>query len=67
VDLTESAFSLFVDGRSVGRRTFVYDSGTDRLFYKPRLRLEPGEHTVRVVAADERGLTGIERWQFKTR
>ena len=66
-DLTESAVSLFVDGRSVGRRAFVYDSGTNRLFYKPRLRLEPGAHTVRVVAADERGLTGTERWQFKTR
>ncbi len=64
-DLDRRNVSLFVDGKRIKTAAFAYDATTDRLTYQPPTRLPSGEHTVKVVAADERGFAKTARWRFE--
>lgn len=64
-DLAKGDITLRLDGRTVPRKAFDYDRGTDRLYYVPGDRLAHGRHTARVEAEDGVGLVTTERWSFR--
>ena len=60
-DLSKADLRLWVDGKQV--EAFSYDRSNDRLSYTMR-KLDPGRHTVLVVARDEQGLSASRFWGF---
>lgn len=62
-DLEKSDITLTFDGKETGE--FGYSGGRDRLSYEPSGKLDPGRHSVKIVARDEQGRTTTEKWSFR--
>lgn len=61
-DLTKSNITLYLDGKRVDG--FSYDGTSDKLGHTTS-KLGIAQHTVKIVASDEQGLTETETWSFK--
>lgn len=61
-DLSKADISLWVDSKQAG--AFSYDRSNDGLSHTT-LRLDPGRHTVLVVARDGQGLSANRFWGFR--
>lgn len=64
-DLAEAAIELHLDG--VSQPADSYETDSDRLSFKPPSKLSIGGHRVRIVATDENGASGEEKWSFKVK
>lgn len=64
-DLRKSNITLIFDGKKRG--AFGYDRQRDRLSFRPANRLAPGNHSVRIIVRDGRGLKDDRRWTFKVK
>lgn len=60
-NLLKNNVKLYVDGKA---KRFSYSMSTDRLTHRSK-KLEPGRHTVRIVAKDAAGNVATENWRFK--
>ncbi len=61
-NLSKENIRLLVDGKRV--ENFSYDRTTDRLSYTTQ-KLDPGRHTVLIVARDGGGLSASRFWVFR--
>jgi hypothetical protein len=59
-DLDGTNVTFFVDG---AKRTASYNTSSDTLTHQS-VQLARGQHTVRVEATDEKGLTTVKDWSF---
>lgn len=64
-NLRKSNLTLVFDGRKKG--VFSYDTGRERLSYRPAGKLSPGRHSVRIVVRDGQRLKDNKKWNFKVK
>ena len=64
-DLVKRNITLAVDGTTIPRAEFTYDTAIDKMVYTPVDRMPLGTHRVRVDAKDELGAVKTKRWSFE--
>ena len=64
-NLRKKNVTLILDGKKRG--AFKYDANRKRLSYKPKGKIAPGKHTVKVVARDGQGKKDTRTWTFKVK
>jgi Tol biopolymer transport system component len=63
-NLVKGDLTLSLDGKTISRRAFAYDTATDRLSYTTAKYLSYGKHTVQVVAKDSANVATTKTWSF---
>jgi hypothetical protein len=62
--LFKSNLKLYVNGNAIPRSDFGYSSWTEKLLWYHTPKLDPGEYTVKIIAADAAGNSATKRWSF---